>query len=148
MEENKHDLLALISSLQLSTFSCIGHGSLGANTAVWLAIETPLSVQSLILCSPAALNVELDTQRVAGKALLMIAGTNKDGRGDGTGKLPREAFEAVTAYFFGSVAERDVARRDYCLKQVQERCEHPRQPSLLIPSRRAACRDRGAAMDD
>ncbi|KAM0748906.1 alpha/beta-hydrolase [Meredithblackwellia eburnea MCA 4105] len=120
LEDSSYCLTAALDQLDLPNYSLVGEDFHGCNCATWIAIKRPEKVKSLCLISPGWLKEPPATVQAMCKEWLPHATSNKDGKGDGTGRIPEDAMQVVSDYYFGKM-NREPERRAIFIEAFEKR---------------------------
>ncbi|GAA5865376.1 hypothetical protein JCM8547_005074 [Rhodosporidiobolus lusitaniae] len=131
LENSAECVLATVEEMRFGRFSLYGEGVHGSQIASWIAAKlfsqssqssqcaSPCPVVSLCLASPGfpsePSHITSMLRSVQEEAL-----ANKDGKGDGTGRISEEALEDLAGYFIGG-SERVRGEREGMKRRLQSR---------------------------
>ncbi|GAA5868528.1 hypothetical protein JCM8547_003175 [Rhodosporidiobolus lusitaniae] len=99
-------------------FIFMGESFAGAYCGTWLTHKRPNQVKALIFVSPSYIEDKPEMVDVLEEEWVPLCAQNKNGNGDGTGRLPDEAIQVVKDYFFGN-STHEPERQQAFLDQYQ-----------------------------
>ncbi|KAI5477555.1 beta-ketoadipate enol-lactone hydrolase [Pseudohyphozyma bogoriensis] len=108
MKSQADVLVEVLDMLELESYSLLGEGSHGANVVVWATIMRSEKVEALLLVSPGTFALDPATAHIRD----LVCG-NKDGKGDGSGRLTEEGLNMMKEYFFGPEGRQDDRRTQW-----------------------------------
>ncbi|GAA6003029.1 hypothetical protein JCM10207_001953 [Rhodosporidiobolus poonsookiae] len=107
LEERADELLEAIDAVVGDRpFSWLGESFVGAHTGAYVVAKRPQQVKAMILISPSFVEDPVEMCEVLENEWAPFCAANKNGQGDGTGRIPDGAMDIVRDYFFsGSTHE-------------------------------------------
>ncbi|GAA5908205.1 hypothetical protein JCM5296_000413 [Sporobolomyces johnsonii] len=119
LEERADELLDAIDAVVgKRPFSMLGESFVGAHCCTHIASRRPEQVKAIIMISPSYFQDPEEIYQALLEDWIPVCATNKDGNGDGTGRLPEEALAPISNYFFSGSA-REPGRQKSLLELYQ-----------------------------
>ncbi|GAA5826446.1 hypothetical protein JCM11251_002372 [Rhodosporidiobolus azoricus] len=119
LEERADELLEAIDAvIGDKPFIWFGESFTGSHYGTYLCAKRPNQVKGMILISPSWITDQRDTSEILEREWVPLCEANKNGKGDGSGRLPPEALEVVRDYFF-SGQTMHMERQEALLNQWQ-----------------------------
>lgn len=103
IEDSADCLLEALERLGFEKYSIVGAGFHGAAAAAWVAIKAPERVQALCLVAPGFFEESSGVAQELHSEWLPLVCKNKEGRGDGSGRIEQQEVVAINDFFFGKV---------------------------------------------